>query len=61
MSSISADTLASVPDQAGRFGEYGGRYVSETLMAALEELDTLYTRLAGDPDFQRESRGKSLE
>jgi len=46
--------LAATPDKAGRFGDYGGRYVSETLMAALDELDKLYTKLSQDSDFQRE-------
>ena len=54
MNPIDPDILASTPDKAGRFGDYGGRYVSETLMAALDELDALYTRLADDPAFQRE-------
>ncbi|MEE4661058.1 MAG: tryptophan synthase subunit beta [Halieaceae bacterium] len=54
MNQITAELLAATPDEAGRFGEYGGRYVSETLMAALDELDKLYTRLAADADFQRE-------
>lgn len=36
------------------FGEYGGRFVPETLMPALEELDAAYRRYAGDPDFNRE-------
>ncbi|MGO2340918.1 MAG: tryptophan synthase subunit beta, partial [Psychrobacter sp.] len=31
------------PDARGHFGVHGGRFVSETLMAALEELETLYT------------------
>jgi tryptophan synthase beta chain len=54
MIEITEELLSSTPDQRGRFGDYGGRYVSETLMAALEELDTLYTRLSRDPEFQRE-------
>jgi tryptophan synthase beta chain len=54
MKAITPDILSTMPDSAGRFGDYGGRYVSETLMAALDELDTLYTRLSADPDFQRE-------
>ncbi|MEP5766527.1 MAG: tryptophan synthase subunit beta [Halieaceae bacterium] len=54
MSQITAELLAATPDKAGRFGDYGGRYVSETLMAALDELDKLYTRLSADPEFQRE-------
>ena len=46
--------FAAVPDQRGHFGPYGGRFVSETLMGALEELETLYNRLSADPDFQAE-------
>jgi len=43
-----------IPDQRGHFGPYGGRFVSETLMDALQELETLYARLSQDPDFQAE-------
>lgn len=46
--------FASVPDKAGRFGIYGGRFVAETLMSALDDLEALYNRLKDDPDFQRE-------
>jgi len=46
--------FASVPDQRGHFGPYGGRFVSETLMDALDELDALYQRLKNDADFQAE-------
>ncbi|MGY8651936.1 MAG: pyridoxal-phosphate dependent enzyme, partial [Verrucomicrobiia bacterium] len=45
---------ASVPDAAGRFGEYGGRYVPETLVHPLRELEEEYFRAQQDPDFQRE-------
>jgi tryptophan synthase beta chain len=38
----------------GRFGAYGGRYVPETLMAALEELDSAYEQAKADPNFQSE-------
>ncbi|MEM0952503.1 MAG: tryptophan synthase subunit beta [Pseudomonadota bacterium] len=54
MNQISTEILQATPDEAGRFGDYGGRYVSETLMAALDDLDKLYNRLSADPDFQRE-------
>ena len=37
----------------GRFGVYGGRYVPETLMAALEELEREYEKARYDPNFQR--------
>jgi tryptophan synthase beta chain len=46
--------FASVPDQDGRFGVYGGKFVAETLMSALSELESLYRELAGDPSFQSE-------
>jgi len=39
--------------QPGRFGLYGGRYVPETLMAALDELERAYDRARRDPKFQR--------
>ena len=39
---------------AGRFGAYGGRYVPETLMAALEELEDAYAAAQADPAFQAE-------
>jgi len=39
---------------AGRFGAYGGRYVPETLIPALEELERAWARYAADPDFQAE-------
>jgi len=42
------------PDQHGRFGEYGGSYVAETLMAPLAELSEAYERLSVDPDFLAE-------
>ncbi|MAR93168.1 MAG: tryptophan synthase subunit beta [Pseudomonadota bacterium] len=40
------------PDDLGNFGPYGGRFVSETLMAALDELETIYDQLSRDPEFQ---------
>ena len=46
--------LVYEPDARGHFGPYGGRYVSETLMAALAELDRSYQSLKNDPAFQQE-------
>ena len=40
------------PNELGRFGEFGGRFVAETLMHALDELTRLYESVAADPDFQ---------
>ncbi len=45
---------ASVPDAKGRFGEFGGRYVSETLIEALDELEASYKKLSADASFQAE-------
>jgi len=42
------------PDVAGRFGPFGGRYVPETLVRALEELSTAYDEARADPGFQAE-------
>ena len=45
---------ASQPDAEGRFGRYGGKFVSETLMSALADLEAMYRRLSQDEEFQRE-------
>jgi tryptophan synthase beta chain len=45
---------ASVPDAAGRFGAFGGRYVPETLTRALDELAVQYAEAKRDPSFQAE-------
>jgi len=42
------------PDHKGHFGIFGGRFVSETLMAAVIELEKNYNRLKNDPNFQAE-------
>ncbi len=43
--------IARVPDERGRFGAFGGRYVPETLLSALEELDAAYRDARADPSF----------
>ena len=45
------------PDAFGRFGRYGGKYVPETLMPALSELETAYSQYKDDPDFLKELQG----
>ena len=52
-----SSALPKLPDAAGHFGVYGGRYVSETLMPALLVLERAYTRLKRDASFQRELHG----
>jgi tryptophan synthase beta chain len=44
----------TMPDAHGRFGPYGGRYVPETLVAPLEELERSYAEARNDPKFQSE-------
>jgi tryptophan synthase beta chain len=58
MSAPSAPTLDrfSLPDSSGHFGPYGGIFVPETLMAALEELQKVYFTAREDPEFQSELR-----
>jgi tryptophan synthase beta chain len=51
---MSATTTATLPDAQGHFGQYGGRYVPETLMHPLQELEEEYFRSQHDPEFQRE-------
>ncbi len=46
--------LSTLPDARGYFGPFGGRYVPETLMGALDELEAAYRNLKGDRDFQDE-------
>lgn len=41
-----------MPDAKGHFGPYGGRFVSETLIYALDELEKIYRNLKDDPEFQ---------
>jgi len=47
----------SLPDEHGRFGPFGGRFVPETLMTALDELKNAYLQADDDPEFQRELAG----
>ncbi len=53
-SSPPATRTASVPDAAGHFGPFGGRFVPETLMRALDELDSAYRNAIEDRRFQAE-------
>jgi tryptophan synthase beta chain len=46
--------LSALPDTLGRFGPYGGKYVPETLVEALKELESAYTAAMADPGFLAE-------
>jgi len=52
--SIQKDIFQTVPDERGHFGVYGGRFVSETLISALDELAQVYNKLRHDADFIKE-------
>jgi tryptophan synthase beta chain len=55
MTDLYIDTeWADVPDERGYFGEFGGRFVPETLMPALDELTEAYHSAMADPEFQQE-------
>jgi len=51
---MNSNVAEPVPDVRGHFGPYGGRYVPETLMHPLQELEAEYLRAQQDPAFQRE-------
>ena len=48
------ESLFTYPDESGHFGQFGGKFVSETLMAALQKLESEYYRLRKDTTFQEE-------
>ena len=51
------NSWSSYPDENGRFGTFGGRYVAETLMPLVLELDKAYSAAKADPAFQMELAG----
>ena len=48
------DSPITGPDRRGRYGAYGGRFVPETLVGPLEELEYAYRKVSADPGFRRE-------
>jgi tryptophan synthase beta chain len=53
--------MQNLPDKRGHFGQYGGRYVAETLMPALFELEHAYKEARRDPKFRAELKRLSRE
>ena len=51
---LDTDYYSTYPDERGHFGPYGGRFVGETLMAPIYELEQAYAKYKEDPDFQAE-------
>ena len=48
--------ISDLPDARGYFGEFGGRFVPETIMPALDELERAYAEAIADPQFQADLR-----
>jgi tryptophan synthase beta chain len=57
LSSVAQSNVYAWPDEQGRFGDYGGRYVAETLMPLVLELEEAYAAAKADPAFQAELDG----
>lgn len=53
-STETANDKSTLPDKRGRFGQFGGSYVPETLVTALEDLTAEYEKAKQDPEFQAE-------
>ena len=49
---VAPDSGNALPDTRGWFGDFGGRFVPETLMHALDELTVAYEAAKADPKFQ---------
>ena len=61
MSVVAEPVRPAVPDARGRFGSYGGRYVPEVLIPALDELAAAWAELRDDPAFRAELGGLSRD
>ncbi|MGW8179887.1 MAG: tryptophan synthase subunit beta, partial [bacterium] len=48
--------MSHLPDESGHFGRFGGRFIPETLMSPVEELERAYLEARRDEEFQRELR-----
>ena len=51
---VNSNTHENLPDNNGHFGQYGGRFVAETLMGPLQELADAYEELKSNPSFIKE-------
>jgi tryptophan synthase beta chain len=54
MSSVGANSLRNGPDEHGRFGQFGGRFVAETLMPLILDLEKAYRAAQADPEYKAE-------
>lgn len=51
---MTSKTTYQWPDDKGKFGDYGGKFVPETLITALAELEQIYSELKDDPEFRKQ-------
>ena len=56
LAQMTANDVVTVPDLRGHFGKFGGRFVPEALMAALDELDEAFRKASVDPSFLKQLR-----
>lgn len=54
MNATTPNSFRNQPDERGHFGQFGGRYVAETLMPLILDLEAEYKRAKSDPAFQAE-------
>ena len=54
MSDTPLNSYRTLPDDSGRFGLHGGRFVAETLMPLILEVETAYRETQADPSFASE-------
>src|ERR1700742_268836 len=57
MNQVRPNSFRSGPDEHGHFGIFGGRFVAETLMPLILDLEKAYTAAKADPEFHREMSG----
>ena len=57
MTAPQPNSFRTGPDERGHFGIYGGRFVAETLMPLILELEKAYAQAKADPKFQKEMDG----
>jgi len=57
---LTSNDYSAYPDAAGRFGDYGGRYVAETLMPLVLALETAWREAKADPAFQGELKSEQV-
>ena len=60
MTNLNPNSLKNLPDLNGRFGEFGGRFVAETLMPLILSVENAYEKASNDKVFLKNSKGKLI-